>query len=111
MIKNLVITSLLVLVMSYIFPGIVVDDFWSALAVAICLGFANFFVKPVLTLLAFPLTIITLGLFQFAVNAAVVLLVDVIVGPGFEVHGFWWAVLFCIVLSFLQTFVSKVLES
>ena len=111
MIKNIVITALLVLLMSYILPGVHVDDFWSALGVAIGLGFANILVKPLLSLFAFPLTVMTLGLFQFVINALVVLFVDWLVGDGFNVAGFWWAMLFSIVLSFLQTLVAKVIQS
>lgn len=103
MLKRLLITAVLVLIMSYVFPGIHVDDFWSALAVAIGLGVSNLVLKPLLTLFTLPLTLMTLGLFLFVINALVVLFVDWLVGDGFTVDGLGWALLFSIVLSFLQS--------
>lgn len=69
------------------------------------MGAINIFIKPILTLLTLPLSIITLGLFSVVINAFMVMLADKIV-PGFSVDGFVSALLFGIVLG-IVTFILK----
>lgn len=97
------------MILSYVMKGVHVDEFTTALTVAIVLGLLNFFVKPILLLFTFPLTILTLGLFYFVVNAIIILLCDHFV-DGFDVNGFWNALLFSIVLSLSQSLVYKLTE-
>jgi putative membrane protein len=78
----------------------------TALAVgAIVLGLVNALVRPVLTVLTLPITILTLGLFYLIVNGFAFWLASIIV-PGFEVSSFWWAVLGAIVVSLISWFVG-----
>jgi putative membrane protein len=86
-------------------PGIVVDGWTTAIIVALVLGLLNIFIKPILILFTLPATILTLGLFLLVINAIIIMLCDELV-PGFEVRGFWWALLFSLVLSFCQSLVS-----
>ncbi len=109
-IVRILVTSLLVMVISYLMKGIVVDTFTTALIVAIVLGLLNFFVKPILVLFTLPITIITLGLFYLVVNAIIILLCDKLV-DGFDVSSFWTALFFSIILSISQSLVYKVTES
>jgi len=85
---NLIVSTLAVLISAYILPGIKVDGFLTALIVAVVLGIVNMIIRPILLLLTFPLTILSLGLFYFVINALMVLLVSAIV-PGFKVSGFF----------------------
>jgi len=86
--------------------GVIVDEFTSALTVAIVLGLLNLFVKPILVILTLPVTIITLGLFYLVINAAMILVCDHFV-DGFKVNTFWTAMLFSIILSLSQSIVFK----
>ncbi|MDZ4228191.1 MAG: phage holin family protein [Candidatus Levybacteria bacterium] len=61
------------------------------------------FIRPILLLLTFPLTILSFGLFTFVINALLVLLVSSLV-PGFKVSGFLWALIFSLVLSIVSSF-------
>ena len=106
---RILITSALVMILSYVMKGVVVDQLTTAITVAIVLGLLNFFVKPILLLFTFPLTILTLGLFYFVINAIIILLCDHFV-DGFEVNGFINALLFSIVLSLSQSLVYKLTE-
>ena len=83
-------------VASKIVPGIVVTDTGSLIAAAVLLGVVNAFVRPVVTILTLPVTILTLGLFLLVVNAAMIGLVGWLL-PGFTVAGFWPAVFAAIV--------------
>jgi putative membrane protein len=86
--------------------GVVVDEFSTALTVAIVLGLLNFFVKPVLVLFTLPVTVFTLGFFLLVINAIIILLCDHFV-DGFDVNGFWTALFFSIILSLSQSLVYK----
>jgi len=92
------ITTFAIIVSAYILPGITVVGLSTALLAALVLGLINVFLKPILIILTLPINIITLGLFTFVINAALVLLTARLV-PGFEVAGFWWALLFSLIVS------------
>jgi len=103
---RILITSILVMAISYLMKGVVVNEFSTALIVAIVLGLLNFFVKPVLVLLTLPVTVFTLGLFLLVINAIIILLCDHFV-DGFDVNGFWTALFFSLILSLSQSLVYK----
>ncbi len=103
---RILITSILVMAISHLMKGVVVDEFSTALLVAIVLGLLNFFVKPVLVLLTLPVTFFTLGLFLLVINAIIILLCDHFV-DGFDVNGFWTALFFSIILSLSQSLVYQ----
>ena len=104
---SIVLSTIAVIVASYVLPGVVVDSVVTALVVAVLLGVVNAVVRPILVLLTFPITLVTLGLFLFVINAGMILLVDRLV-PGFEVLGFWWALLFSLVVSIVGWFLSAI---
>lgn len=98
---NWLASALVVIIASYLLPGVHVDSFMTALLVALVLGILNVLLKPLLILLTLPITIITLGLFTLVINALLILLVDMLV-PGFTVDGFWWAVLFSLLIALIN---------
>jgi len=97
---NWIIVTLSVLVTAYILPGVEVSGFLAALLVALLLGILNAFIKPLLLSLTLPINILTLGLFTLVVNALIILTASAL-APGFDVDGFWWALLFSIILSII----------
>ena len=97
-----IISALAVIVTAYILPGVHVAGFTAALIAALVLGFVNAFVKPILKVVTFPLSVLTLGIFSLILNVLLVMLVAKIV-PGFTIDGFWWAALFAIVLSIISS--------
>jgi putative membrane protein len=90
-----------VMIAAYVIPGVTVRSFFSALWVALFLGIVNMLLKPFLILITLPINILTLGLFTFVINGVIILLASSIV-KGFQVSGFWIAVLFSIVLSIIN---------
>ncbi len=94
-----------VFVAAYVLPGVEVRDVLTAAIVAVVLGVANAVVRPILVVLTLPATILTLGLFLFVINSVIVLTVDALV-PGFSVAGFWWALLFSIAVSLVNSFLN-----
>ncbi|MEO5592367.1 MAG: phage holin family protein [Chitinophagaceae bacterium] len=108
LIKTLIIAAAVVLA-SYFLPGVAVDRFTTALLVALVLSVLNFFVKPILIILTLPVTIITLGLFLFIVNAIIIVLAGKLVA-GFRVDSIWWALLFSLLLSFFTYILEVIIE-
>jgi putative membrane protein len=95
------IRAVAIVITAYLLPGVRLSGFFAALVTALVLGLINTFIKPLLLLLTLPLNILTLGLLTFVINALLILLTSSIV-PGFVVAGFWWALLFSLVLSIVN---------
>ncbi len=106
---RIIITAVIVLILDYFMSGITVASFTTSVFVAIVLGLLNVFLKPILVLFSLPATIITLGLFMFVINAAIVLICDYFI-DGFEVKGFITALFFSILLSVSQSIIFSVLK-
>lgn len=106
---QLVISTLAVLIASYILPGVNIKDnsFLTALIVAAVLAFLNAVIKPIMIILTIPITVITLGLFLLVINALMILLAAKIV-DGFHVDGFWWALLFSLILSLVTSILEGI---
>lgn len=104
-ISRWLISSLAIVIASYLLTGVHLNGIFAALAVALILGLLNVFIRPLFVLLTLPINILTLGLFTFVINALLILLTSAIV-PGFKVDNFWWALLFGFVLSLVNTFLD-----
>ncbi len=88
LLMKIVFSSILVLFLSHFIKGVYVENFSTAIIVAIVLGLLNVFVKPTLILFTLPITLFTLGLFLLIINAVLILLCAKIVG-GFRVDTFY----------------------
>lgn len=108
-IVRFLLNGLAVVLTAYLLPGVDVTDYWTALIVALVLTLANMFVKPVLIILTIPITIVTLGLFLLVINALIILLADYLV-DGFFVDGFWWALLFSLILSLFNSLFGDLIK-
>jgi putative membrane protein len=106
LLMRIIISSLLVMLLANILPGVYVDSFLTSVWVAIVLAILNIFVKPLLVILTIPLTVFTLGLFLLVINGLIILLCEQIVG-GFHVKSFGTALLFSLILSFLQALLFR----
>jgi putative membrane protein len=87
-----------ILIVSYLLDGIKVENFLTALFAAAVLGVLNSIVRPILIILTLPINFLTFGIFTFIINAALLMLVSVII-PGFQIDGFWTAVWGSILIS------------
>jgi putative membrane protein len=98
-----------VVLLANILPGVHVDTFGIAVIVALVLSLLNFLVKPLLVILTLPVTIVTFGLFLLVINALIILMASGLVS-GFAVDGFWWALLFSLLLSLVQSILFAFLK-
>lgn len=106
---RLLITAGIVMLLAHFLSGVAVSGYTAALIVALVLAVLNAIVKPILIVLTIPITILTLGLFLFVINACIVLLADKFI-DGFGVDGFWTALLFSILLSISQSIAYSFLK-
>ena len=104
---RLLVTALAVMISAYLLPGVRVKDFVTAIILAIVLALLNLLVKPILIILTLPVTIITLGLFLLVINALIILLASRLVS-GFKVDGFFWALIFSLVLTLVNGVMNSI---
>lgn len=103
------INALVLLAMPYILRWVYVDNFWTALIVALVLGLLNTFIRPILLLLTLPITLLTLGLFALVINGFTFWLAAQFV-PGFYVSGFWAAFFAALLYSIITAFANKLVS-
>ena len=106
---NLLINGLAILITAYVLEGIAVNSYVTAIMVSLVLGLVNTFIKPIILLFTLPITILSLGLFTFVINALLILIVSNLV-VGFMVDGFVRALLFSLVLSIVNSVLHFILR-
>lgn len=105
-ITKVLLTTLVLLVVAEYVPGISVEGFYPALIAAIVLGLLNLIVKPILFVLTLPITVLTLGLFMFVINASLFWFAATFI-DGFSVATFWHALLGSLIVSAASALASK----
>ena len=103
-----VVNAAALLLVAYLYPGVHVESFFAALIAALVLGLVNAVIRPILVILTFPVTLLTLGLFLFVINAVLFWLVANLV-QGFAVNGFVAALIGSILYSVITLISSWIL--
>lgn len=101
MLTRIIISTLSILVVGYLLPGVVVSSVFSAFIVAVVLALLNSIIRPLLIILTLPVTIVTLGLFLLVINGVMVLIANHFV-RGFSVSGLFTAIIFSILVSLIN---------
>tara|TARA_R110002124_G_scaffold262519_1_gene428656 strand:+ start:1000 stop:1335 length:336 start_codon:yes stop_codon:yes gene_type:complete len=109
LIIRLLISTLAILVAANVVPGVYVESTVTAVIVAIVLGLLNTFIRPVLQILALPVTILTLGLFYFVVNVFIILIGAYLV-DGFSIDGFISALFFGLIMTIVSSVLGMFLD-
>ncbi len=107
-ILHILITALSLLLVAHFVPGITISSFYVACVVALILGVLNIFVKPILVILTLPVTLLTLGLFIFVINALLFMFAASFV-EGFAVAGFVPALIGSVLTSVVSTTAQRIL--
>ncbi len=105
-ITRILVTSVLVILLSYFMNSVHIINVFAAVKVAVVLALLNTFIKPILVFFTIPITLLTLGLFLLVVNAMIIMLCDHFL-DDFRVDTFWTAFFFSIILSISQSVVYK----
>ena len=103
------LNAVALLLVPYLIPGVHIDTFLSALIAVLVLGFVNTVIRPVFVLLTLPVTLLTLGLFLFVINALMFWFVSDILS-GFRVDGFLPALFGSIVYSIASWLFSSIIS-
>lgn len=109
LILKILLSAVAVLVIARFLPGVLIENYTSAIIVAVVLGILRVTVKPILIILTLPVTILTLGLFLLVINALIIMLADNLI-DGFYVSGFWIALIFSLILSIFQSILYSFLD-
>ncbi|MFD2638977.1 phage holin family protein [Piscibacillus salipiscarius] len=114
MIKNwiisIVVNTIALLAVNELFQDVEIDGVTTAVIAAIILGILNAIVKPILVVLTLPITIISLGLFLFVINAITLMITQGLLGTDFVINGWGTAILAAIIITILNTILQKILK-
>ena len=91
---------------AWLLDGIEVDGFVGAMIAALVISLINMFIRPLMILFTLPLTFLTLGLFLLVINALMIMLAGYLI-DSLTVDGFWWALLFSIVLTVVNSILNS----
>ena len=104
---RLLLNGIAIIVAAWLVPGLNLAGTGSALAAGVILGFVNAIVRPILFVLTLPITLVTLGLFIFVLNAACLGLTAALI-PGFSIDGFLPAIIGSLVVSVVSWMLNGV---
>ncbi len=110
MLLRLILTTLAILLVTNVYGGIQVDSVTTAVIAAVVLGLINMIVRPVIVLLTLPISMLTLGLFLLVINAGMLSMAAWLVN-GFEVGGFWDALLASFIISVVVALLNGLVRS
>ncbi len=105
---RLLVTAAVAYGLAHFLSGVHIPDFKDAVIFALVLAVLNAIIKPILVILTLPITIITLGLFLFVINAIIILLADKAM-DGVKIDGFMWALIFSLILSLISSLLQGLL--
>ena len=106
---RVLVNALAIFFAAAVVPGVEISGVLAALGAGLVFGLINAIVRPVLVILTLPLTLVTLGLFLFVLNALCFWLTAALV-KGFEVHGFWAAMLGALLVSVVSWLLTAFLS-
>ena len=108
-IASLICTAVALGLGAYLLGGVSLDGVFPALIAALVLGVINAFIRPVLLFLTLPINVITLGLFTFVINAALLCLAAWL-APGFAIASFWSALALAVIVALVNAVVDALLR-
>jgi putative membrane protein len=106
LLTRLVINVFSLMVVAYLIPGFSFSDFRAVIVAAIVIGLVNTYLRPILQIIALPITLVTFGIGAFLVNVFLLWFASVIV-PGFEISGFTTAAIASILLTLISWFLHS----
>ena len=110
MILKMILTTLAILLVTNVYSGIQVDSVTTAIIAAVVLALINTIVRPVIVLLTLPISMLTLGLFLLVINAAMLYLAAWLVN-GFDVGGYWDALIASLIISIVVALLNGLIKS
>ncbi len=107
---SVILTAVAIIAVAELFEAVEVEHFGYALLAALILSILNVIVKPILIIFTLPITIFTLGLFLFVINAITLMLAQWMMGDTFNIDGFGWAILASLIISLLNMLLERLVR-
>ncbi|NJP37114.1 phage holin family protein [Alkalicoccus luteus] len=104
---QLIVNAVVLLIIAYFFNGIELTGFGAAVIASLILAVVNVIVKPILVVLTLPITILSLGLFLFVINAITLMLTAWFMGDSFVIDGFFNGLLAAVIFALLNAIISN----
>ncbi|MBD1381432.1 phage holin family protein [Metabacillus arenae] len=104
---SIFVNALILIVVAGFFDSFHLSGIGAAIIASLLLSILNILVKPILIILTLPVTVITLGLFLFVINAITLMLTQAIMGDSFHIEGFGTALIASIFISILHLLIQK----
>ncbi|WP_186580887.1 phage holin family protein [Aquibacillus kalidii] len=109
-ILSLLLNAVALVVVNVLFESFHIDGFGTALLASIILSILNVIVKPILIILTLPITVVSLGLFLFVINAITLMLTQGLIGSSFVISGFGTAIIAAVVLSIINLLLNRLVK-
>ncbi|WP_226036029.1 phage holin family protein [Aquibacillus saliphilus] len=107
---SILLNAVALVVVAYLFDSFQLDGFGTAILASFILSILNVIVRPILVVLTLPITIVSLGLFLFIINAITLMITQAVIGSSFVISGFGIAILAAIILSILNLLLSQLVK-
>jgi putative membrane protein len=108
-ISSILVNSLVLIVVAGYFNSFYIEGVGAAIIASFILSILNVLVKPILVILTLPVTVLSLGLFLFIINAITLWMTQAIMGPSFVIESFTSAIVAAFVISILNLLIQKVI--
>ncbi|RYG74414.1 phage holin family protein [Lentibacillus lipolyticus] len=107
---SIVLSAVALMAASWLFSGFHLEGFGTALLASVILGILNAIVRPVLVILTLPVTVLTLGLFLFVVNAITLMITQAVMDESFAIAGFGTAIAAAVILSIINMLLNRLVK-
>ncbi|MGI8315533.1 phage holin family protein [Halobacillus mangrovi] len=107
---HIVVNAVAIIAVGTLFQAVHIDGIGGALLAAFILSILNAIVRPILVVLTLPITLLSLGLFLFVINAITLALTDLFLGSTFEIDGFGMAILAAIIISLINLILNSLIK-
>ncbi|WP_286164762.1 MULTISPECIES: phage holin family protein [Clostridia] len=107
---SIVLNAVALIVVAQLFTSFHLEGFGTAVLASFILSILNILVKPILVILTLPITVLTLGLFLFIINAITLMMTQAVMGSSFDIDGFGTAVLAAIIISFINLLLNRLVQ-
>lgn len=104
--RRILANAIIFVALAAIFDGFHIESIWVALGASVVFSILNFLVRPILTVLSIPLYVVTLGLFHFVLNAAMLSLTSWFFGSAFMFSSFWLTIGIALIMSIINTLID-----
>jgi putative membrane protein len=107
---SIVLNAVALIVVAQIFDSFHLDGFGTAVLASFILAIVNVIIKPILVVFTLPITVVTLGLFLFVINAITLMITQAIMGSGFVIDGFGTAIIASIIISIINLLLNSLVK-